>query len=96
MPRNGRRDSNQAPLVKSLRALPGVTVEPRLADCGGGVPDIIVGYQGVSYLIEIKDGEKPPSGRRLTDHEEEWHGAWTGQVAICCNLDEILAVIGWT
>ena len=31
--------------------------------------DILVGYKGKWFVMEIKDGEKPPSKRKITDGE---------------------------
>lgn len=38
--------------------------------------------EGVNLLVEIKDGKKPPSKKKLTEHEEKFHAGWLGQVAI--------------
>lgn len=40
--------------------------------------DLIVGYQGRTVLMEIKDGNKPPSARKLTDNEQKFHDEWPG------------------
>ena len=63
---------------------------------GKGFPDLCVGFRGQTYLIEVKDGAKPPSAQRLTPPERYWHEAWTGQVAIVRSVDEALALIGVT
>jgi Holliday junction resolvase len=57
-------DANQSELVDALRKF-GATVTPTHAT-GAGFPDLVVGYQGVNYLLEIKDGAKPASARKLT------------------------------
>lgn len=74
-----RIDNNQPAIVEALRQI-GCTVHPTHM-IGSGFPDIIAGYRGVNFLIEIKDGDKPPSKRRLTDDEERFHEDWRGQVA---------------
>lgn len=70
-----KTDANQAAVVKALEAVK-VFVEPRLARVGGGVPDLLCGYQGRTVLLEVKDGRKPPSARRLTPEEQDWHERW--------------------
>lgn len=90
--RAARVDANQKIIVKALRQS-GATVE-HLHAVGSGCPDILVGYRGSNYLMEIKDGKKPPSGRKLTPDQVEWHGAWRGQVAIVKSVTEALSVIG--
>ena len=71
MRRRARADANQSAVTKELRAL-GVFVEPRLSRIGEGVPDLLVAWRGHWLLVELKDGSKSPSKRRLTDDEQEW------------------------
>jgi len=93
MPRFAARvDANQAQIVASLRKA-GATVTPTHA-AGAGFPDLAVGFRGVNYLMEIKDGEKPPSAQKLTAAQVKWHGMWRGQVDIVRTDAEALAVIG--
>ena len=61
---------------------------------GNGFVDIVVGYKESNYLIELKDGNKPPSQRKLTPDEIEFHNKWNGQIAVCESLDDVLKVIG--
>jgi len=69
-------DENQAQVVAALRAL-GATVQS-LAAVGAGVPDLLVGHRGRTFLLEVKDGRKVPSARYLTDAEDGWHRSWRG------------------
>jgi hypothetical protein len=85
-------DDNQKELVKGLREL-GATVQ-HLHEVGKGCPDILVGYRGRNYLLEIKDSAKPPSKRRLTKDEKVWHGKWKGSVAVVCDLHQAAMAIG--
>ena len=55
--------------------------------------DIVLGYKGINYLIEIKDGLKPPSQRKLTDAEVIFHSNWMGQIATVNNVDELLTLL---
>lgn len=87
-----RIDANQPMIVQTLRDV-GASVEP-LHFVGGGFPDLAVGFRGQTFLLEIKDGSKPPSRRRLTDDELDWHRRWAGQVAIVNNDREALVAIG--
>lgn len=43
-----------------------------------GLPGLII-HAGANLMIEIKDGAKPPSGRKLTAAEQEW---WTRYEAV--------------
>jgi hypothetical protein len=85
-------DANQPSIVGYLRSI-GASVQP-LHTVGQGCPDLAVGYRGATYLIEVKDGDKPPSARKLTAPQKSWHGAWRGHVAIANNIEEALEIIG--
>jgi len=76
MRRAAKVDANQEQVVTALRAA-GATVQS-LAAVGKGVPDLLVGFQGKTLLMDVKDGSKPPSARELTEDQLQWHGAWRG------------------
>jgi len=69
-----KRDANHAEIVKALRKS-GVMVLD-LGAVGNGCPDLLVGAQGRLTLIEIKDGDKPPSARALTVDQVKFHREW--------------------
>lgn len=98
MRRAARIDANQPEIVAALRKA-GATVTS-LAAVGQGVPDLLVGWQSRTgdrelVLMEVKDGAKPPSRRRLTEDQQEWHAEWRGRpVAIVESVEDALAVIG--
>lgn len=76
MRRSAKVDDNQAEIVEALRAA-GASVQS-LAAIGKGCPDLLVGYNGMRLLFELKDGRKSPSRRKLTPDQEEWIKAWRG------------------
>lgn len=90
--RAARVDANHNEIVKALRAA-GASVQS-LADAGDGVPDLLVGFRGRNWILELKDGKKPPSHRRLTAPQIDWHAAWRGDVRTVLSPDEALHVIG--
>jgi Holliday junction resolvase len=93
MRRAAKIDANQDQVVEALRAA-GAVVQS-LAAVGQGVPDLLVGFQGKTLLMEVKDGRKPPSARRLTEDQLKWHGAWLGgPVAIVDGPDAALRMLG--
>ena len=92
MRRAAKIDANQTAIVDALRTI-GATVQS-LAPVGNGCPDLLVGFRGQNYLLEVKDGAKSPSKRRLTGDQRRWHDDWRGQVAIVCDVDSALAAIG--
>ena len=92
MRRAAKIDANQTAIVGALRAI-GCTVES-LAAVGRGVPDLLVGRAGRTYLIECKDGAKPPSARRLTEDQLTWHGAWRGgPLAVVCDIESAIRAV---
>lgn len=92
MRRAAKVDRNQAEIVGALRAV-GASVQP-LHSVGQGCPDLLVGFRGQCFAIEVKDGLLPPSARKLTAAQVEWHGAWRGHVAVVTSAEEATAAIG--
>ena len=93
MSRAKRVDTNHADIVATLRRIPGCSVMD-LSAVGSGCPDIAVGFQGRNFLIEIKDGNRSPSRRKLTPAQVDWHNEWMGQAVVVKCADEALGVIG--
>ena len=91
MRRAARVDENQGLIVKALRAC-GATV--RIITQGDGIPDLLVGYRGHTILMEVKDGNKPPSARQLTPAEQIFFDQWTGgKLFIVNSVEEALEVL---
>lgn len=63
-------DANQGEVVQALRKI-GATVTP-LHAVGNGVADLLVSFRQRWFLLEVKDGSKPPSKRELTEDEKDW------------------------
>ena len=93
MRRAAKIDENQDAVVCALRAA-GAKVQS-LAAVGKGVPDLLCQYKGTFYLIEVKDGRKAPSQRRLTDDQVKWHEEWKSVfLGVVESPDEALRFIG--
>lgn len=86
-----RIDANQGVIVRAFRDM-GASVQI-LSSVGKGCPDLIVGVFGINLLVEIKDGDKPPSQRKLTEHEKHFHESWKGQVCIIQSVDDAFMLI---
>ena len=82
-----KTDSNQADIVKALRKA-GCSVQS-LHDVGRGVPDLLVGRNGVNYLLEVKSEDG-----KLTPVQDIWHKKWRGQALIVRNPKDALRVVG--
>lgn len=91
MRRAARVDRNQSDIVEGLRRC-GASVQC-LSAVGRGCPDLLAGFRGMNWLMEVKDPEHPPSEQTLTYHEKIWHLGWSGQIAIVRTMDEALGVI---
>jgi len=77
-----RVDDNQADIVEALRAA-GVQVRV-MSDVGGGFPDLLCKHRrtGNLLLLEVKDGSKPPSDRKLTALEEKFAKVWPVHIVL--------------
>jgi len=84
-------DDNQKEIVKAARKLGcSVAITSQL---GKGFPDVVIGWNGVNYLVEIKDGNKPPSARKLSPDELEFQAAWQGQYDVIESIDDLLLLL---
>ena len=92
MRRAAKIDANQDEVVKALRAV-GASVQS-LAATGKGCPDLLVGFRGVNYLMEVKDGNKRPSEQLLTDDQVIWHKHWLGTVQVVNSSEKALRILG--
>lgn len=95
-----RRDASEPAIVEALR---GVGAYVAQLD-GGGIPDLLVGFRGATYLLEVKTPQK--NGRARSRNHEGGRGelkprqasfldAWCGgPVAVVHTVEEALAAIG--
>ncbi len=92
MRRAAKVDDNQSEIVAALRRV-GCSVQS-LAGVGRGCPDLAVGFRGRNFFLEVKDGSKAPSKRRLTPDEEAFHARWRGHVAVVETVEDALKTVG--
>lgn len=90
--RGGRTDHNQAEIVKALREM-GASV--LCADQqGGGFPDLIVGWRGQNYLIEIKNPNSQYGRSGFNPNQKAWNSLWKGSAPmIVRTIDEAIAIL---
>ncbi len=86
-----RIDANQKEIVATFRKL-GCSVFVT-SEIGKGFPDIVLGFRGDNYLIEIKDGKKPLSQQKLTEQEQEFHREWDGNLCIIRSIEDAISFI---
>jgi len=90
MRRAARRDENEKDIIKAMREA-GAYVKVINDE---GLFDLLVNYRGETMLIEVKDGAKPPSARRLTDAEQKFHDEWPGSdLYIVKSVEEALLLL---
>jgi hypothetical protein len=88
--RAARVDDNQSHIVAGLRKMGcSVLIIAQLKNCF----DILVGFKGRNIAFEIKDGNKPPSQRRLTEGEQHFFDEWQGQVCVAESLEDAIKKI---
>lgn len=84
-----KRDENEPGIVKALElagAMVYVLDKP---------VDLLVGFFGIDFQLEIKNGNQPPSWQRVTDDQAEHIFKWTGRpVTIVTNMREALEAVG--
>ena len=96
MRRAARTDDNHGAIVAALRKI-GCSVLS-LAPLGKGAPDALVttpcGRR--TFLVEIKDGAKPPSARKLTPDEAAFHASWLGELYVVESVEDAIRTVGMT
>lgn len=91
MRRAARIDANQPEIVKTIRAMGASFQHTHQIP---GALDGIIGYKGVDQRVEIKDPEKPPSARKLTELEEKEFAEWNGRTPVVIEtIDDIVWVL---
>ncbi len=87
-----RVDANQTEIIEAFERL-GCSVA-NLSSLGKGVPDLLVGYGGLCCLcVEVKDGSKPPSARKLTEAQKTFHMNWKGGIKVVKDLDGVIETV---
>ena len=76
-----RRDANHAEIRDAFRSL-GASVADT-ADLGSGFPDLVVGWRGYNYLVEVKTRTG-----KLTPDEVKFFDNWKGQTVIVGTVDD--------
>lgn len=84
-------DANQVEIVAAIRGH-GASVSCTHTS-GDGIPDLLVGFCNQNFVMEIKDGSKPPSQRRLTKAQVKWHSEWKGNVFIIETIEHALIIL---
>ncbi len=82
-----KRDANEPEIIEALEAIPGVVVVPQDKPV-----DLLVGYNGVTYLLEVKN---PKGKNRIEPDQAAFFEEWTGlPVVIVRSPADALDAIG--
>ena len=92
MRRAARVDDNHTEIVHAFRAA-GCSVLS-LHRVGSGCPDLLIARNGRSALVEIKDGAKSASRRKLRANQEDFRAQWKGRVYVATSIDDVALIIG--
>lgn len=100
--RAAHRDKAERPIIEALRAV-GATVAPL---SGKDIPDLLVGYKGVTFLLEVKSRiEELGKGRKkayvrttkVSEGQKDFAEAWRGgSLKVVHTPEEALLAIGAT
>lgn len=82
-----RTDANLTEIADAFRAL-GCSV-----DHTNDLWDLTIGYGGLTMLIEVKDGRKVPSARKLTKRAASFKASWKGGYRIVESVDQVSEVV---
>lgn len=88
MRRAARVDLNHHDIVLALRQV-GCHVRDT-SGVGDGFPDLVVGFRGVNYLLEVKTAR----GQLRGNPQRTFHLTWKGQVTIVRSVTEALQIVG--
>lgn len=89
--RAAKTDDNQKEIVDFFKST-GCSVLITSA-AHDGMTDLIVGKKGVTVLVEVKDGNKSPSQRQLTDKQEKIHNTFDGAITVIEDLEQAAALL---
>lgn len=83
-----KRDANEPEIIAALEAA-GATVFPLDKPL-----DLLVGFRGQTFLLEVKNGAQPPSWQRVTPAQSSFIARWAGHYAIVNSPQAALDAIG--
>src|SRR5574338_1305886 len=90
MRRRARTDGNHTEIRTAFRKL-GYSVADT-SRVGDGFPDLVISLADITALVEVKDGQKPPSARKLTPDEKDFRAKWKGLYFVVESLDDVVRV----
>lgn len=86
MRRAAKVDQNQAAIVAALRRC-GASVQ-HLHQIGKDCPDLLVGFRGRNFVVEVKD-----ANGTLTPGQAKWMSEWRGQSCVVRTAEEAILTV---
>jgi hypothetical protein len=91
MRRAAKKDDNHNEIAKAFRALGCGWIDTY--QFGSPMLDGLAEINTETWMIEIKDGAKPKSARKLTVGETKSFSTWRGKMAIIESLSDVVALV---
>ena len=91
MRRAAKVDANHSSVAYAFERL-GCSVRS-LAAVGSGMPDMVVGIAGRNLLIEVKDGAKSASRRKLTPEQQAFKDSWRGSILYVTDAKDVPTIV---
>ena len=91
MKKYARKDTNQDSIVDIWRLLPGASVFS-IHTVGGGVPDLVLGANGYTLLVEVKNPEyrRNTTEKNLSKDELLFAKSWQGNYIVAWSYLDLL------
>lgn len=90
MRRAARLDDNHPEIVSAFKKLGCSVLDIHsLKNCG----DLLISRNLKSAIVEVKDGSKPPSARKLTSGEEKFRKGWQGLYFVVEDVSDVIALV---
>lgn len=91
MRRAAKVDANHGDVAGAFAAM-GCSVRS-LAAVGGGMPDLAVGVAGHNLFVEVKDGAKSKSRRKLTPDQVRFKAEWRGSILYVTDAKDVPTIV---
>ena len=88
-----RKDDNHKEIVEALTKAGAYVLD--MSHVGRGFPDLIVGFQSKTFLMEIKNPKTSYGRKGLNTNQLKWKESWTGgSYFVVDSIESGLSAIG--
>jgi len=82
-----KRDANESHIFKALESI-GCSVFRLDVPC-----DLLCGYRGRTYLLEVKNPDQPKAARKKTKAQDKFFAEWNGQIDIVETAEQAIRIV---